>query len=165
MERLWRGRKMCFDLTSVGLECAEELIELRMAYLAADFGELSPKDEASIRAALPSYFERHLGRDLTAFVARAEDGRIASVALLLVGEKPANPRFVNGRIGTVFNVYTVPEFRRRGLASQVMGKLVAFAREQALDLVELNATDEGYPLYRSLGFADAILHRPMSIKP
>ena len=156
---------MCFDLTCVGLECAEELIELRVAYLAADFGKLAPSDEASIRAALPSYFERHLGHDLVAFVARAEDGRIASVALLLIGEKPANPRFVNGRIGTVFNVYTVPAYRRRGLASRVMAQLLAFAHEQGLDLVELNATDEGYPLYRSLGFEDAILHRPMSIKP
>ena len=156
---------MGFELTCAGLECEDELIGLRMAYLAADFGELAPADEASIRAALPSYFERHLGRDLTAFVARSEDGHIASVALLLESEKPANPRFVNGRIGTVFNVYTVPEYRRRGLASQVMSQLVAYARERGLDLVELNATDEGYPLYRSLGFEDAILHRPMSIKP
>lgn len=154
-----------FELTRAGLESVEELIALRMAYLAADFGELAPADEASIRAALPSYFERHLERDLTAFVALAPDGRIASVALLLVSEKPANPRFPGGRIGTVFNVYTVPEFRRRGLASQVMGELLACARELGLDLVELNATDEGYALYRSLGFEDAVLHRPMSIKP
>ena len=156
---------MNFELTSVGLECIDELIELRIAYLAADFGELAAKDETSIRAALPSYFERHLERDLIAFVARAESGRIASVALLLISEKPANPRFVNGQIGTVFNVFTVPVYRRQGLASQVMGELLAHARALNLDLVELNATDEGYPLYRSLGFEDAILHRPMSIKP
>ena len=159
------GEPVGFELTSVGRECTDELIELRMAYLAADFGELAAEDEACIRAALPSYFERHLERDLISFVARADDGRIASVALLLVSEKPANPRFVNGRIGTVFNVYTAPEFRRQGLASQVMSELLAHARGLELDLVELNATDEGYPLYRSLGFEDAALHRPMEIKP
>ena len=156
---------MGYKLTTVGAERTDELIALRMAYLAADFGELAPDDESAIRAALPSYFERHLGRDLVAFAALAEDGTIASVALLLVSEKPANPRFPSGHIGTVFNVYTVPEYRRLGLASQVMAALVAYAREQDLDLVELNATDEGYPLYRSLGFEDAILHRPMSIAP
>lgn len=156
---------MGYELTEVGAERTDELIALRMAYLAADFGELAPDDEASIRAALPSYFERHLENDLVAFVALAEDGSIASAALLLVSEKPANPRFVNGRIGTVFNVYTVPGHRRLGLASKVMASLVAYARERGLDLVELNATDEGYPLYRSLGFEDAVLHRPMSISP
>ena len=156
---------MGFGLTTVGVERTDELIALRMAYLAADFGELAPDDEVAIRAALPSYFARHLDNDLFAFVALADDDTIASVALLLVSEKPANPRFVNGRIGTVFNVYTVPEHRRLGLASKVMARLVSFAREQGLDLVELNATDEGYPLYRSLGFEDAILHRPMSISP
>ena len=156
---------MDFELTTVGHECVDELIELRMAYLVADFGELAAQDEASIRAALPSYFERHLERDLIAFVARDKSGAIASVALLLVSEKPANPRFVNGQIGTVFNVFTVPEYRRQGLAGQVMGELLAHARALNLDLVELNATDEGYPLYRSLGFEDEILNRPMSIKP
>lgn len=156
---------MTFELTTVGTERTDELIALRMAYLAADFGEMTADDESAIRAALPSYFERHLECDLFAFVALAEDDTIASVALLLVSEKPANPRFVNGRIGTVFNVYTVPEYRRLGLASRVMAALVSYAREQDLDLVELNATDEGYPLYRSLGFEDAILHRPMSIAP
>ena len=71
----------------------------------------------------------------------------------------------HGRIGTVFNVYTAPEHRRRGLARQVMQNLVADARDRGLDLVELNATDEGYPLYRSIGFNDVVLHRPMSIEP
>ena len=156
---------MGFELTCVGAERADELIALRMAYLEADFGELAPDDEAAILAALPSFFERHLERDLVAFAALAEDGSIASVALLLVSEKPPNPRFVNGRIGTVFNVYTAPEFRRLGLASRVMAALVSYARERDLDLVELNATDEGYLLYSSLGFKDAILHRPMSIAP
>lgn len=156
---------MAYTSAQIAHEDIPELIELRMAYLAADFGQLDDADEQAIRAALPSYFERHLELDLLAFGMRAEDGSIASVALLLVSEKPANPRFPNGRIGTVFNVFTVPEHRRQGLAALVMSELVAKARELGLDLVELNATDEGYGLYRSLGFADADLHRPMSIKP
>lgn len=156
---------MAYAPRAITKEDIPELIELRMAYLAADFGELSPEDERAIRASLPGYFERHLGEDLFAFAMAEGDGPIASIALMLVSEKPANPRFVHGNIGTVFNVYTTPEHRRRGLASKVMSALVADARARGLDLVELNATDEGYPLYRSLGFEDAILHRPMSIEP
>ena len=92
---------------------------------------------------------------------RSDDGSIVSLALMLVSEKPPNPRFPHGRIGTVFNVFTVPEHRRRGLARQVMGALVEDARLRGLDLVELNATDDGYDLYKSLGFSDANLHRPL----
>ena len=36
------------------------------------------------------------------------------------------------------------------------------ARELNLDVVELNATDDGYPLYQSLGFEDdSSTHRAM----
>ena len=152
---------MAYRLGTATHEDIPQLIELRMAYLLADFGMLDATVEDSIRGSLPSFFERHLGGDLFAYAMRCDDGSIVSIALMLVSEKPPNPRFPHGRIGTVFNVFTVPEHRRRGLARQVMGALVEDARLRGLDLVELNATDDGYGLYKSLGFSDADLHRPL----
>ena len=142
-----------------------ELIELRMAYLQADFGDIDQDVLQTIRESLPAFFARHLGNDLHAFVMRDEQDGIVSVALMLESEKPANPRFPHGRIGTVFNVYTSPAHRRRGLARQVMEELIAEAHNRSLDLVELNATNEGYSLYKSIGFTDANLHRPLHIRP
>ena len=152
---------MAYRLGTATHEDIPQLIELRMAYLLADFGMLDATVEDSIRGSLPSFFDRHLGGDLFAYAMRCDDGSIVSIALMLVSEKPPNPRFPHGRIGTVFNVFTVPEHRRRGLARQVMGALVEDARLRGLDLVELNATDDGYGLYKSLGFSDADLHRPL----
>ena len=141
-----------------------QLIELRMAYLHADFGELEPETDDAIESSLPDFFERHLEHDLLAYTMRDECGTIVSIALMLTSEKPPNPRFPHGRIGTVFNVYTAPEHRRKGLARAVMGALIEDAKTRGLDLVELNATDDGYPLYRSIGFEDASLHRPLDFR-
>ena len=152
---------MAYRLGTATHEDIPQLIELRMAYLLADFGTLDATVEDTIRGSLPSFFDRHLGGDLFAYAMRCDDGSIVSLALMLVSEKPPNPRFPHGRIGTVFNVFTVPEHRRRGLARQVMGALVEDARLRGLDRVELNATDDGYGLYKSLGFSDADLHRPL----
>ena len=152
---------MAYRLGTATHEDIPQLIELRMAYLLADFGMLDATVEDSIRGSLPSFFERHLGGDLFAYAMRCDDGSIVSLALMLVSEKPPNPRFPHGRIGTVFNVFTVPEHRRKGLARQVVRALVDDARARGLDLVELNATDDGYGLYKSLGFSDADLHRPL----
>jgi len=152
---------VAYRLGTATHEDIPQLIELRMAYLLADFGTLDATVEDTIRGSLPSFFDRHLGGDLFAYAMRCDDGSIVSLALTLVSEKPPNPRFPHGRIGTVFNVFTVPEHRRRGLARQVMGALVEDARLRGLDLVELNATDDGYGLYKSLGFSDADLHRPL----
>jgi len=154
-------KDVAYRLGTATHEDIPQLIELRMAYLLADFGMLDARAEEIIRGSLPSFFDRHLGGDLFAYAMRCDDGSIVSIALMLVSEKPPNPRFPHGRIGTVFNVFTAPEHRRRGLARQVMGALVEDARLRGLDLVELNATDDGYGLYKSLGFSDADLHRPL----
>ena len=158
------GGLMGYAIDRATVEDIPQLIELRMDYLTADFDPLDEADASPIEASLPGFFERHLENDLFAYVMRDDSGRIVSVALMLVSEKPANPRFVHGRIGTVFNVYTKPEHRRKGLAREVVCELVEDARRRDLDLVELNATADGYPLYRSIGFTDANLHRPMHIK-
>ena len=130
-----------------------ELMELREAYLTADFGELSREQSDLIMPEVSAYLWDHLGKDIHAFVLRRE-GRIASCVWLLTVMKPPSPRFPHGRTGILFNVYTRPEYRRRGLAKRVMQAVVDGARELNLDVIELNATDEGYPLYRSIGFAD-----------
>ena len=132
----------------------DELIELRLAYLTDDFGELDGEQVLQLREVLPGYFQWHLQRDLLAFVARDDEGCMVSCAWLLLVEKPPSPRFPNGRTGVLFNVYTRPAWRRRGLARQVMGALIEESYQRQLDVIELHATDDGYPLYRSLGFAD-----------
>lgn len=131
------------------------LEQLRMDYLKEDFGELASEQKEMLLAEIDPYLRWHLGTGLMVFVARDDEAGIVSCAWLLLIEKPPSPRFPHGRTGTLFNVYTAPAFRRRGLASKVMDALIEDARIRHLDLLELNATEDGYPLYRSLGFRNA----------
>ena len=131
----------------------EQLIELRLAYLSDDFGELSDEQVMQLREELPGYLQQHLGWDLLAFAAREEE-RIVSCAWLLLVEKPPSPRFPNGHTGVLFNVYTDPSHRRQGFARRTMGALIEEAYRRKLDVLELHATEDGYPLYRALGFSD-----------
>ena len=142
-----------------------ELMELRLAYLTDDFGSLGEGESASLLEELAPYLRARIGRDLKVFVARDTGaGMIACSAWLLLVDKPPSPRFPHGRTGVLFNVYTRPEYRRRGLATRVMRALIAEARDLELDVVELHATDDGYPLYVSLGFADdTMTHKAMRL--
>ena len=56
----------------------------------------------------------------------------------------------------MLNVYTRPDCRRKGYARQVMKALLADADKLGLSVVELKATDDGYPLYLSVGFKDDV---------
>ena len=133
----------------------EMLVRARIDYLTEDHGALDENDAAAIRERLPGYFTAHLNKDLFCYVIR--DGEmIVSCAFLLVVEKPMSPSFINGRTGTVLNVYTQPAYRRRGYARAVMEALLDDVRAMGLCVVELKATDDGYPLYRSVGFEDDV---------
>ncbi|MDE7289428.1 MAG: GNAT family N-acetyltransferase, partial [Oscillospiraceae bacterium] len=56
----------------------------------------------------------------------------------------------------VYNVYTLPNYRRRGLAKRVMQELLSDAEKLRLDFVDLKATKDGYHLYETLGFKETV---------
>ncbi len=132
-----------------------ELVRMRIAYLREDHGSLSESDERVLRRDLPDYYRKHLNQDLFVYMVR-EGGTIVSCAFLLVTEKPMSPSFINGKTGTVLNVYTEPSARRKGYAGAVMKALLAEAERMELSAVEPQATEDGYPLYRSVGFTDDV---------
>lgn len=132
-----------------------EVTKLRIAYLQEDFGNIEEQDLQRMEETLPQYFRNHLNRDLTVFVAKEND-EIVSCAFLLIVEKPMSPAFLTGKTGTVLNVYTKPEHRKKGYARQLMNALLKEARERDLSVVELKATEDGYHLYKSVGFEDVV---------
>ena len=136
-----------------GFADIDALTELRLDYLTEDNGSLGHRDAETIRNILPDYFREHLNKDLSAYVVR-EDGIIVACALLLIVMKPMSPAFIHGKTATVLNVYTRPPYRRRGYARMIMDAILADAEEQNIDVIELKATEDGYDLYRSVGFED-----------
>ncbi len=52
----------------------------------------------------------------------------------------------------IINVFTELEWRRRGLATFVIERVIAWARVKRLDRLVLHATDKGRPIYARLGF-------------
>ena len=67
---------------------------------------------------------------------------------------PSGVNFINGKIGTVLNVFTVEDFRRQGIAKKLTEKLIEDASYINLDYIEPNSTKEGYELYNKLGFKE-----------
>lgn len=144
---------MGFIFKEAGKEDIKELIELRIAYMEADFGQVSGQQRACMEKQLPDYFSRKLGEELIAFVAM--DGeKIASAAYLHKIEMPASPLVLSGFYGEVLNVYTRPEYRGNGLCTKLIQKILEYAREKGLARVDLSATREGYPIYKKIGFKE-----------
>ncbi|WP_085832660.1 GNAT family N-acetyltransferase [Clostridium merdae] len=137
-------------------DCAE-LTEMRVEYLKADWGTLTKEQEAAIREQLPSCFQRILGDTLAAYVAE-ENGRLAGTVFMLMTDKPASPAFLNGKVGTLMNVYVRPEYRKLGLGAKLVNMALEDARKRGLCHVELDATKQGEKLYEYLGFQKVESH-------
>ena len=132
-----------------------ELVRLRILYMIDDFGSITDEERVGMEKQLPGYFERELGKKLIAFVARAE-GRLVAAAYLLIIEKPANPFFLNGLDSEVLSVYTEEGYRGKGICTNLMRNMIDYAAEHKISRIDLMATDEGYPIYKKLGFEDKV---------
>lgn len=71
---------------------------------------------------------------------------------MLLSPWPANPRDPCTERAVILNVYTEPEFRRRGVARQVMTAILEWTKAYGLRAANLHAGDEGRSLYEKLGF-------------
>jgi len=60
-----------------------------------------------------------------------------------------------GRQGTIVNVFTEPEWRRRGIAGLLMQEIINWSKTEKIDRLILHASDDGRPVYEKLGFKES----------
>lgn len=143
------------DYSKAKIEHIDQLVQLRLDYLAEDHGSLCPQESEQIASRLPDYYQKHLNNDLFVYIC-CDGNEIVSCVFLLVTEKPSNPDFLNGKTGSLLNVYTKPEHRHNGYAKRLLEMMLNDAKKMELDFVELKATEDGYGLYKTVGFKDSV---------
>ena len=91
--------------------------------------------------------------------ANAPEKIIAGAGVIIREVPPFPHRHENGEItiaegrqGLIVNVFTEPEWRRRGIAKLLMTEIIAWSRAQNIDDLILHASDHGRALYEQLGF-------------
>ena len=65
---------------------------------------------------------------------------------------PANPKDPCTQRAVILNVYTESQFRRRGVAREVMLAILAWIKAQGFESANLHSSREGQLLYEKLGF-------------
>jgi len=101
---------------------------------------------------LPWVESKMMSGEYLAWLAVTEDGQVVAGAGLWLMDWPAHMVNSSPQRGNILNVFTEPEFRRRGLAGSLMEAALAWCRANHIDLVVLHASTEARPLYESMGF-------------
>ena len=132
----------------------DALIELRIKQLTDEYtasGRIPPKD-VDIETALRDYYEEHM-EDGTFVSWLAYDGdRIVGTSGMSFVDKP--PYFTNlsGGIGLLSSMYTDPDYRRMGIARELLDHVVGEAKDHGCGTIHITASDMGAKLYKAYGF-------------
>lgn len=133
----------------------EQLAQMRYLFFEEKH-VFSKEEKIQFEKETQRFLAVHLDQTLISWHAEL-GGEIIAVAFLEIAERLPHPERKYGRIGTVLNVYTKQAFRKQGLASQLIQKLLEDAQRLQLDKVELLATRAGYPVYQKVGFNEVVL--------
>lgn len=116
--------------------------------------EMDGADEAAVNrmiAALEPYLRAAIPEDRWhSWI--AEPGGCGSVEIVpwVPGRLDPTPRRA-----WIHSVYVEPSFRRRGIGRQLTQTIIAWCRERGFEWIYLHASDQGRPLYESLGFVQS----------
>lgn len=88
---------------------------------------------------------------LVAWIA-VEEKKIVSAVILCITQQIPSPISITGKIGYVYNVFTVPEYRRQGLALKLLEQMKEFSLDNGISFLNLTATEDGFPLYQKAGY-------------
>ncbi len=126
----------------------EDFIRLRIRQLR----EEGAKEETDLAPALRDYYKRHMA-DGTFVSWLAMDGdRIVGTSGMSFVEKPPYFGCPSGKIGLLSSMFTEPDYRRRGIAKELLSRVVDEAKAYGCGAVQITASDMGVLLYASFGF-------------
>jgi GNAT superfamily N-acetyltransferase len=138
-------------------ETRPEDLEEILAHRRLMFHDMGHCDEAVLEAVVGSSrppMQKYLADgSYRGWFAIAQDGRVAAGAGLMIMplvSGPLSPDQINRAY--LLNIYTYPEFRRRGLARMLTRKAIDWCRTHGFKVLWLHASHLGRPLYESLGF-------------
>jgi len=138
-------RKLCPDDRDL-------FTQLRLDFINEFHKDVDEIEKEKIKTSLQNYFDKHIISDELIGIICEYDQKIISVAYLIIGEWPPNRTFINGKIGTLLNVYTYPEYRKNGIATNVIKMIIEEAKKQNVSIINLLATEDGENVYKKLGF-------------
>ncbi|MCR5384824.1 MAG: GNAT family N-acetyltransferase [Saccharofermentans sp.] len=109
-------------------------------------------EDIDLVPALKDYYHRHLS-DGTFVSWLAMDGdKIIGTSGMSFVEKPPYFSCPTGRLGLLSSMFTDPEYRRMGIAKELLGRVVEEARAYGCGAVQITASDMGVKLYTAFGF-------------
>ncbi|MDD3260323.1 MAG: GNAT family N-acetyltransferase [Oscillospiraceae bacterium] len=114
--------------------------------------EEGAKEDFDLRPALMDYYDKHMKDGSFVSWLAIEDGVIIGTSGMSIVEKPPYYRCQSGKMGLLSSMYTNPDYRRMGIAKELLNRVIDEARMQGCGTIQITASDMGVKLYTAYGF-------------
>lgn len=129
----------------------DELMEWRKEVIANVFGMMA---DDTLLDATRQYYKTHIpDKSHVAVVASCESIDCGCGALCFSEELPS-PDNTGGKCAYLMNIYVRDAYRNKGIAHKIVSYLLDIAVNRGCGKIYLETTDDGRPVYHSLGFRD-----------
>lgn len=127
-----------------------ELCKLRILEQKEDWKN-EYEDNFNLYNVTMTYLKKHLNKDFYMFIEEKNNKIIATCGLQIIEYLPQCND--NGKQGYICNVFTINEFRKQGIQTNLIKAALTFAKKQDLCELDLSTdSDVAISIYKKLGF-------------
>ena len=130
------------------------LVELRKKQLV-DEGLPSGLPKMDIDTELTDYFSSAISDGTFISWVMDKDGEIVATSGVCFYVLPPNYANPSGGTAYITNMYTKPEYRRKGIAAELLDMVIDEAKSRGYKVMRLHTSEYGKSIYKKAGFTDS----------
>lgn len=128
----------------------------RLNYLTEMQGNRSKTYLDELQQKLQLFFEETMKEGSFFALQAVLDGKVVSYGGMILKKIPGDLHQTSYLEGDILNMYTLPEYRRQGISTAILERLIAEAHEMGVTKIALHCSRDGEPLYRKFGFEEPV---------
>ncbi len=132
----------------------DRIIRMRIDQLTEEYtseGKAVPEN-VDLETALKDFYKKNMAAGTYVSWLAFDGDKIVGTSGMSFAEKPPYFTCPSGKLGILSSMYTDPDYRRMGIATGLLDRVINEAKEYGCGTIYITASDMGVKLYESYGF-------------
>ena len=154
MLRSGKGEVMDIVYKKLTEDELDRIVKMRIDQLTEEYvseGKTVPEN-VDLETSLFDFYRKNLAAGTYVSWLALDGDKIIGTSGMSFAEKPPYFTCLTGRVGILSSMYTDPNYRRMGIATRLLDKVVDEARRYGCGTIYITASSVGVKLYESYGF-------------
>lgn len=127
------------------------LVAQRLEFVNVD---VSDSDYEIVKMNCYSYFQKAFSDDTCDVMLAEHKGSCVGTGIVFYYDSVPSKFNITGKNAYITSMYVDSNYRKQGIGTTILEKLVEKAKMRGYRMIMLNASDMGKPMYRKMGFTN-----------